>query len=271
MLGTSTIEDYATAFDEVQRQLHWGNSYEVNLTHRTVVASTADPLDTYRRLTRSNPAPYTAYLRHGDTSVICSSPERFATIDAAGRIETRPIKGTTARRHDPHEDAAAAALLRTDPKYVSENLMIVDLLRNDLSRVCAVGSVAVPDLMHVESYATVHQLVSTIEGRIRPEVSTLEVLRALLPAGSMTGAPKLRTMQIIADVEASPRGVYAGALGWLGDDGRADLAVVIRTLVHREDRFVFGTGGGVTVRSDCAEEYDEANLKAHNLLRSLGL
>lgn len=271
VLSTCTLEAYSVAFGEVQRQLRWGNSYEVNLTYRTVVASAADPLDTYRRLRRSNPAPYTAYLRHGGTSVACSSPERFATVDAGGRIETRPIKGTTARGSDPSADSAAATRLRTDPKYVSENLMIVDLLRNDLSQVCTVGSVAVPDLMHVESYASVHQLVSTIRGRLRPEVSTLEALRALLPAGSMTGAPKLRTMQIITDVEDSPRGVYAGALGWLGDDGRADLAVVIRTLVHRDDRFMLGTGGGVTVRSVCAEEYDEAGLKARNLLRALGL
>jgi anthranilate/para-aminobenzoate synthase component I len=149
--------------------------------------------------------------------------------------------------------------------------MIVDLLRNDMSQVCAAGSVQVTDLMHVESYPSVHQLITTIEGRLRPDVSTLAALQALFPGGSMTGAPKLRTMQIIEAVESSPRGIYSGAVGWLLDDGSADLGIVIRTLVHRDGRYTLGTGGGITVRSECDDEFAETQWKAARLLAALGL
>ncbi len=263
-------DEYAAAFSAVQEQLRRGNSYETTLTFRRGVTSSASPLDTYRRLRRLNPAPYAAYLHHLGTSVLSSSPERFATISADGLIETRPIKGTTPRASDPRADAAAADRLRSDEKFRAENLIIVDLLRNDLSRVCEVGSVRVTDLMHVESYPAVHQLVSTIQGRLRAGTSTLEAVHAIFPGGSMTGAPKERTMQIIADVESSPRGVYAGALGWVDDDGSADLAIVIRTIVHDGATYVLGTGGAVTVRSDLEEEYAETTWKASRLLEALG-
>ena len=262
--------EYAAAFSTVQEHLLRGNSYETNLTFQTAVDSPASALETYRRLRRVNPAPYAAYLHHLGTSVLSSSPERFVTIDTDRRIETRPIKGTTVRVADPAADAAAAELLRTDGKFLGENLMIVDLLRNDLSRVCDVGTVQVTDLMHVESYATVHQLVSTIEGRLRADVSTVDALKTIFPGGSMTGAPKERTMQIIAEVEAGPRGVYAGSLGWVDADGSADLAIVIRTVVHHRGTYTFGTGGGLTVRSDLAAEYAEATWKAARLLQALG-
>ncbi|MDQ3484956.1 MAG: aminodeoxychorismate synthase component I [Actinomycetota bacterium] len=262
--------EYAAAFWTVQEHLRLGNSYETNLTFQTTVESTASALDTYRRLRRLNPAPYAAYLHHLGTSVLCSSPERFVTIDSDRRIETRPIKGTTARSPDPAADATAAELLRTDGKFRAENLMIVDLLRNDLSRVCDVGTVQVTDLMHVESYVTVHQLVSTIEGRLRADVLTVDAVRAIFPGGSMTGAPKERTMQIITEVESSPRGVYAGALGWIAADGSADLAIIIRTVVHHGGTYTFGTGGGLTVRSDLEEEHAEATWKATRLLQALG-
>lgn len=263
--------EYAAAFSSVQDHLRRGNSYETNLTFQIAVESRASPLDTYRRLRRLNPAPYAAYLHHLGTSVLSSSPERFVAIDAERRIETRPIKGTTPRSSDPEEDEAAAELLRSSDKFRGENLMIVDLLRNDLSRVCEVGSVQVTDLMHVESYATVHQLVSTIEGRLCGDVSTVDALQAIFPGGSMTGAPKERTMHIIAEVESSPRGVYAGALGWMDADGSADLSIVIRALVHHRGTYVFGTGGGLTVRSELEEEYAEAGWKAARLLRALGV
>jgi para-aminobenzoate synthetase len=271
VIRTSGPDRYAVAFDEVQRQLRLGNSYETNLTLRTYVASAADPVDTYRRLRRLSPAPYAALITHAGTRVLSSSPERFATIRADRTIEMRPIKGTTARDPDPVLDAAAAERLRTEPKFRGENLMIVDLLRNDLSRVCDVGSVRVTDLMHVESYPSVHQLITTIAGRLRPDVSTLDALRTLFPAGSMTGAPKLRTMQIIADVEDTARGIYSGAVGWLLDDQSADLGVVIRTLVHRGTTYSLGTGGGITVHSRCTDEYAEAGWKARHLLRVLGI
>jgi para-aminobenzoate synthetase len=257
---------YADAFAEVQEQLRAGNSYEVNLTYREDVEDLGDPLAAYLRLRASNPAPYAGLLSHQGTHLLSSSPERYATVDRHRWLETKPIKGTTARGTTPEQDEQRAHQLATDPRYRAENLMIVDLLRNDLSMVCEVGSVSVPSLMAVESYASVHQLVSTVRGRLRDDVSTLGALWALFPAGSMTGAPKLRTMQVIDEVEATPRGLYAGAFGWICADGRADLGVVIRSLCGAPDgRWWLGTGGAITVRSDVHEEWAETLWKAHRL------
>jgi para-aminobenzoate synthetase len=269
---------YALAFERVQEHLHAGNSYEVNLTYREERRSGLDPVAVYLRLRELNPAPYAGFLQHDVDGarawLLSSSPERYAlvTADADGRhsIETKPVKGTTPRGDDPLVDEEQRRLLATDPKYRAENLMIVDLLRNDLSMVCEPGTVEVPVLMDVESYETVHQLVSTVRGRLRDDVSTVGALRALFPAGSMTGAPKLRTMQVIDEVEATPRGAYAGAFGWLAADGRADLGVVIRTLTTTGDRtYRLGTGGGITVQSDVADEYAESQWKAERLERAL--
>ena len=200
--------------------------------------------------------------------LLSSSPERYALIDSDRTIETKPIKGTTPRGDTSQEDAELRERLAGEKKFRAENLMITDLLRNDLSMVCEPGSVEVPSLMAVESYETVHQLVSTIRGRLRDDVSTVGALRALFPAGSMTGAPKLRTMQIIEQVEASPRGPYAGAFGWVSAGGRADLGVVIRSLVTAGDGlYRLGTGGGITVHSDVHDEYAESRWKADRLLR----
>ncbi|GAA4123626.1 hypothetical protein GCM10022215_30490 [Nocardioides fonticola] len=258
----------------MQEHLHAGDTYEVNLTERIEVAADLDPAAAYLALRRLNPAPYAGFLQHRVPSatgwLLSSSPERYALItsaDGTRHLETKPIKGTLPRLADPEADAVQRERLRTDPRFRAENLMIVDLLRNDLSIVCEPGSVEVPELMAVESYATVHQLVSTVRGRIRADSSSVAALRALFPAGSMTGAPKLRTMQIIDAVEATPRGAYAGAFGWIGADGRADLGVVIRTLTSAEPgRWSIGTGGGITVLSDVASEYAEARLKAERLL-----
>ena len=267
--GPSEAE-YGGWFARVQDQLRLGNSYEVNLTYREDVASDVDPVTAYLRLRAINPAPYAGYLQHDGVTVLGSSPERFATVDRHRWVETRPIKGTTPRGPTPAEDEAHRAALQAERRYRAENLMIVDLLRNDLSMVCEPGTVTVPALMETESYASVHQLVSTVRGRLRDGVGTLDALRALFPAGSMTGAPKLRTMQVIADVETTPRGPYAGAMGWISPDGRADLGVVIRTLVGHEGRYTFGTGGGITVASDAGSEYDETRWKAQRLLAALG-
>ena len=269
-------EDYAIAFDAVQEHLRAGNSYEVNLTHRLRVRSELDPAAAYERLRSLNPAPYAGFLEHQVDGrpeatgwLLSSSPERYALVTEDRVLEAKPIKGTTARGRTEDEDEAARQRLATDPKYRAENLMIVDLLRNDLSQVCEVGSVDVPTLMDVESYPSVHQLVSTVRGRLRGDVTTVGALRALFPAGSMTGAPKLRTMEIIEEVEASPRGAYAGAFGWVSGDGRADLGVVIRTLLTAGGDYVVGTGGGITVDSDLAEEHAETVWKAERLLRAL--
>ena len=262
---------YRHAFAEVQEQLHAGNSYEVNLTYREPLGEAGDPFEAYLRLRAANPAPYAGLLSHQGTHLLSSSPERFVTVDRQRRIKTKPIKGTTARGTTRVEDEALRHHLATEPKFRAENLMIVDLLRNDLSLVCEVGSVAVPSLMAVESYASVHQLVSTVAGLLRADVTTVGALRALFPAGSMTGAPKLRTMQVIEAVEPTPRGPYAGAFGWLCADGRADLGVVIRSLVRSPDgAWWLGTGGGITVRSDVGAEWAETLWKSQRLRAALG-
>ncbi|TWG95387.1 para-aminobenzoate synthetase [Nocardioides sp. J9] len=264
---------YAAAFARVQEHLHAGNSYEVNLTYRTRTASPLDPAAAYLRLRAANPAPYAGFLQHdvpgAEAWLLSSSPERYALVTADRVLETKPIKGTTPRGATPAEDEAARAHLAADPKFRSENLMIVDLLRNDLAMVCEVGSVEVPVLMDVESYASVHQLVSTVRGRLRDDVTTVAALRALFPAGSMTGAPKLRTMEVIGEVEEAPRGAYSGAFGWVSGDGGADLGVVIRTLVSAGADYVLGTGGGITVASDLHEEWAETGWKAARLLAAL--
>ncbi len=268
--------EYGAAFAEVQEQLHAGNSYEVNLTHRLRIPSKTRPAAAYLRLRSLNPAPYAGFLQHSvpgrpDASgwLLSSSPERYALVTADRYVETKPIKGTTPRGSTPAEDDSARQRLATDPKYRAENLMIVDLLRNDLSQVCEVGTVDVPALMEVESYPSVHQLMSTVRGRLRDDVTTVGALRALFPAGSMTGAPKLRTMEIIDAVEATPRGAYAGAFGWVSGDGRADLGVIIRTLLTDGDGYLLGTGGGITVDSVVADEYAETRWKAERLLRAV--
>ena len=276
--GGSTPEGYQRAFEEVQRQLRLGNSYEVNLTYREQIESGVDPVTAYLRLRGLNPAPYSGYLQHpvagGSVHLLSSSPERFATVDRLRVLEAKPIKGTTPRGETEEADEEQRRRLATDPRFRAENLMIVDLLRNDLSMVCEPGTVTVPLLMDVESYESVHQLVSTVRGRLRDDVGTVAALRALFPAGSMTGAPKRRTMEIIDGVEATPRGVYAGAFGWLSADGRADLSVVIRTLVGVRAgpaawRYELGTGGGVTVKSTAQEEYAESRWKADRLRAAL--
>lgn len=263
---------YADAFAAVQEHLHAGNSYEVNLTHRLTRDADLDPVTAYLRLRDLNPAPYSGFLQHDVAEarswLLSSSPERYALITPERDVETKPIKGTTPRGATAEEDEVHRARLATDAKTRAENLMIVDLLRNDLSMVCDVGSVEVPALMQVETYESVHQLVSTVRGHLRDDVTTVGALRALFPAGSMTGAPKLRTMQIIEEVESTPRGAYAGAFGWISGDGPADLGVVIRSLMTGGDgTWTLGTGGGITVKSDVAEEWAESEWKAERLLR----
>ena len=263
---------YAAAFDRVQEHLHAGNSYEVNLTHRVGLESDLPPAAAYLRLRELNPAPYAGFLQHDVDGarawLLSSSPERYALVTEDRHLETKPIKGTTPRGATAEEDLVLRDRLAADPKTRAENLMVVDLLRNDLSMVCEPGSVEVPALMEVESYESVHQLVSTVRGRLRDDVTTVGALRALFPAGSMTGAPKRRTMEIVAEVETTPRGAYAGAFGWISGDGPADLGVVIRSLLSAGDgHWQLGTGGGITVRSDVTEDWAEAGWKAERLLQ----
>ncbi|WP_049357487.1 anthranilate synthase component I family protein [Rothia mucilaginosa] len=255
-------EAYMDAVRASQHEIYEGNSYEVCLTAQTV-ARIPNPspelfFELYRRQRAHNSAPYAAYLRCGDFSVLSSSPERFLSVDTHRNAQTKPIKGTVPRGATPEEDAAAAAWLRTDEKTRAENLMIVDLLRNDLSTVSDPASVRVPVLMGVESYSTVHQLVSTVSSRLREGVSAVAAARVCFPGGSMTGAPKPSTMQIIEGLEGRARGVYSGALGFVSADGSANLSIVIRTLVaHDEGTVTLAAGGAIVADSDPAAEYEE--------------
>ena len=255
-------EAYMDAVRASQHEIYEGNSYEVCLTAQTV-ARIQNPspelfFELYRRQRAHNAAPYAAYLRCGDFSVLSSSPERFLSVDTHRNAQTKPIKGTIARGTTPEEDAAAAVWLRTDEKTRAENLMIVDLLRNDLSTVSDPASVRVPVLMGVESYSTVHQLVSTVSSRLREGISAVTAARACFPGGSMTGAPKPSTMQIIEGLEGRARGVYSGALGFVSADGSANLSIVIRTLVaHDEGTVTLAAGGAIVADSDPTAEYEE--------------
>jgi para-aminobenzoate synthetase len=245
-----------------QAELAAGESYEVCLTDQISTDAGPDPFDLYRLLRRRNPAPFAAYLKLGEMAVVSSSPERFLSVDRERRVEARPIKGTSSRSEDPARDEALRAELTEDEKTYAEHLMIVDLLRNDLGRVCEVGSVGVPELMIVEDYATVHQLISTVSGILAADRSAAECARACFPGGSMTGAPKERTMEIIDDLEDEARGVYSGAIGWFGVDGAMDLSIVIRTIVMRPGRTTIGAGGAIVMQSDPEDEFDEILLKA---------
>lgn len=255
-------EAYMDSVRASQHEIYEGNSYEVCLTAQTV-ARIQNPspelfFELYRRQRAHNAAPYAAYLRCGDFSVLSSSPERFLSVDTHRNAQTKPIKGTVPRGATPEEDEAAAAWLRSDPKTRAENLMIVDLLRNDLSLVSEPHTVRVPVLMGVESYSTVHQLVSTVSSRLHEGVSAVATARACFPGGSMTGAPKPSTMQIIEGLEGRARGVYSGALGFVSADGSANLSIVIRTLVaHDEGTVTLAAGGAVVADSDPAAEYEE--------------
>jgi para-aminobenzoate synthetase len=255
-------EQYLADIARSQAELAAGESYEVCLTDQIATDASPDPFDLYRLLRRRNPAPFAAYLKLGEMTVVSSSPERFLSVDRERRVEARPIKGTTSRSPDPVRDAELKAELVEDEKTYAEHLMIVDLLRNDLGIVCEVGSVSVPELMIVEDYSTVHQLISTVSGVLAADRSAVECARACFPGGSMTGAPKLRTMEIIDDIEEEARGVYSGAIGWFGVDGAMDLSIVIRTIVMRPGRTTIGAGGAIVMQSDPEDEFDELLLKA---------
>ncbi len=258
--------------DAVQRVVDYivaGDIFQANLSQRLESPLEEDPWHLYRRLRAVNPAPFAAYLEFGPVAVASASPERFLLLEPDGRVETRPIKGTRPRGLSPEHDAALAQALHDSEKDRAENLMIVDLLRNDLSRVCAPGTVRVPELFALEEYRTVHHLVSTVEGRLAAGRGATDLLAAAFPGGSITGAPKVRAMEIIAELEPSRRGIYCGSIGYLGFSGAMDTSIVIRTLVASGGRVTFSVGGGIVADSDPEGEYQETLHKARALIETL--
>ncbi|MFN2349459.1 MAG: aminodeoxychorismate synthase component I [Thioalkalivibrio sp.] len=268
LISNMTRADYARRFGHIQHYIREGDCYQVNLAQRFSAPADGDPWGAYRALRQSSAAPFGAYLQTPFANILSNSPERFLAV-RDGRVETRPIKGTRPRSPDPESDRKLADELINSPKDRAENLMIVDLIRNDLGKSAELGSVEVNELFSLESYATVHHLVSTITARLPPGRSPLELLRDCFPGGSITGAPKLRAMEIIEELEPHRRGVYCGAIGYVGSDGRMDTNIAIRTLVHGGGEVRFWAGGGIVADSRVDEEYQETLDKAAAMLRLL--
>jgi len=256
------------AIDEIIRRIHAGDSFQVNLSQRLTAAATVESLDLYCRLRQSNPAPLAGYYDGGTFQVLSSSPEGFLRV-RNGTVETRPIKGTIARTGDEAVDRAATATLRASEKDHAENVMIVDLMRNDLSRVCQDESVVVTQLCEVEHYAFVQHLVSVVRGRLRPDVNAIDLLAACFPGGSVTGAPKIEAMRTIAQLEPTRRGPYCGSLGYVSCGGDAEFNILIRTLTAVGDRWQIPVGGGITAQSRSVDEERETWVKAEGMLRAL--
>lgn len=262
---------YLRLIEQCLAEIRSGESYEVCLTNSATVHRSLDPTSGYSCLREISPMPYSALLQFSGISVLSASPERFLKVGADRTVESKPIKGTRPRSADPVQDRGLQSDLRQSEKDRAENLMIVDLVRNDLSRVCVPGSVHVPSLFDVETYAPVHQLVSTVRGTLREECSAVDCVRAAFPGGSMTGAPKIRTMEIIDKLEAGPRGVYSGAIGYFSLTGTADLSIVIRTMVATDSEVTFGVGGAIVALSDPDDEFEETMVKALSMRRCLSV
>ncbi|MBG6058320.1 anthranilate/para-aminobenzoate synthase component I [Cryobacterium sp. MP_M5] len=263
-------ERYDALIRQCQDSITAGDAYQLCLTNEIRVAAHPDPVDAYLRLRAGSPSHHGGLLRFGDTALLSASPEQFLAVSRAGRVSTRPIKGTRRRSTGLARDLALRTELETSDKERAENLMIVDLMRNDLGRIAELGSVAVTQLLDVESYAHVHQLVSTVEARLAAGLTGVDAVESCFPAGSMTGVPKPSAMGILDRLEAGPRGIYSGAFGYFGFDGAVDLAMVIRSIVIDRDGASIGTGGGITALSDPAEEIEETRIKAAALLDALG-
>ncbi|CBS89074.1 aminodeoxychorismate synthase component I [Azospirillum lipoferum] len=265
-------DDYCRRVERVLEYIRAGDIFQANFTGRFLADRPAglSVFDLYRRLLALGPAPFAACLSlPGGTGLASASPERFIRLHADGRMETRPIKGTRPRGTDTEEDDALARELEGSVKDRAENLMITDLLRNDIGRVARIGSVKVPVLCGVERFASVHHLVSVIEGRLKPGLGPVDLLRATFPGGSITGAPKIRAMEIIDELEDSRRGAYCGSVAWIGFDGAMDSSIVIRTLTVTPDRVIAQAGGGIVADSDPAAEHDEMMVKIRPQLRAL--
>jgi para-aminobenzoate synthetase component 1 len=260
---------YGTAFNRVKQYIHEGDCYQVNLAQRFSAQASGDAWSAYLALRNISPAPFMSYLNlddgHSSLQVLSASPERFLQVHGK-HVETRPIKGTRPRSDNADEDASNANDLQNSPKDRAENLMIVDLLRNDISKVCETGSVRADKLFALESFANVHHLVSTVTGKLAEEQTAIDLLRACFPGGSITGAPKLRSMEIIEELEPNCRGLYCGSIGYIGFDGNMDTNIAIRTAVYSHDEIRFYAGGGVVADSELDKEYRETLDKASSML-----
>jgi para-aminobenzoate synthetase component I len=267
--STFTHRGYLDAVARVREYIVAGDIFQANLSQRFQAPLREAPFELYRRLRRRNPAPFAAYLGFDEMTVLSASPERFLRLEPDGQVETRPIKGTRPRGLGPMHDAALGRALAESEKDRAENVMIVDLLRNDLSRVCRAGTVRVPELFALEQHPTVHHLVSTVVGDLEPGADAVDLVRAAFPGGSITGAPKVRAMEIIAELEPTRRGVYCGSIGYLSATGAMDTSIVIRTFVLRGDELYFQAGGGIIADSDPELEYRETLDKAAGLIATL--
>ena len=261
-------EAYISAIEQMRQYMENGHIYVANLTQTLKLTSPKSPFAVFQTLQKINPASFAAYLNLDEFQIICASPERFIKIKDR-QIQTSPIKGTRKRGRTPEEDAILKKELQTSEKDRSELLMIIDLERNDLNKVCIPGSVTVPRLFDIETYATVFHLVSDVQGMLKNGIDTMDVLKAAFPGGSITGAPKKRAMEIIDALETGRRGIYTGCIGYLSLNGDCDFNIVIRTLLHKEDQYYLGVGGGITYESDPTFEYDETLQKAKALIEAL--
>jgi len=268
LMSNFSRDDYLRAVARVIEYIRAGDIFQANLTQRLLAPAVEDSLDLYERLRRVNPAPFAGLMRWDDWAVVSASPERFLRVDGRD-VETRPIKGTRRRKRGPEADLFTRDELRESEKDQAENVMIVDLLRNDLSRVCEAGSIRVPQLCGVETYETVQHLVSEVRGRLRDDVSVWDLFRVTLPGGSISGAPKVRAMEIIAELEPTARGPYCGSLFYVGANGQSDSNLLIRTFVERHGWLQLGVGGGIVAQSDPAAEYEETLIKAAGMVKAL--
>jgi para-aminobenzoate synthetase component 1 len=268
LVSNLTRDSYRATVLRAKQYIAAGDVYQVNLSQRFQCGVDASAPEVYHALRNSNPAPYGVYLDIGDAQILSTSPECFLNIRDR-HVMTRPIKGTRARGATPEEDARIAVELLASPKDNAELVMITDLERNDLGRVCEFGSVRVSELVRVETYATVHHLVSTVEGILRGDVTHVDCVRACFPGGSITGAPKIRAMEIIDELEPHARGVYTGAIGFLGFNRLTHFNIAIRTVVYQNGRLTFHSGGGIVSDSEPDAEYDETLVKAGGILNAI--
>ncbi len=266
--STFTHRGYLSTVARVREYILAGDIFQANLSQRFEAPLREPPWTLYRRLRAMNPAAFGAFMDCGEFQVLSVSPERFLRLSGA-QVETRPIKGTRPRGLGPMHDAMLGQVLAESDKDRAENVMIVDLLRNDLSRVCRPGSVCVPELFSLEHHPTVHHLVSTVIGELEPSADAVALVRATFPGGSITGAPKVRAMEIIAELEPTRRGVYCGSMGYLGSNGEMDTSIAIRTCITTDDRVYFQAGGGIVADSDPEQEYRETLDKARGIIRAL--